>query len=110
MSFARAITCRVRGPDLPPPQVGVHHVALDRTRAHDRHFDDQIVELARAKPRQHRHLRAGLDLENSDRIGAADHVVDIFVLGWNGGQFDRPPMRVADVIMALENIEGAAQA
>ena len=28
----------------PPPQIGMHHVALDRARAHDRHFDDQIVE------------------------------------------------------------------
>ena len=26
-------------------QIGMHHVALDRARAHDRDFDDQIVEF-----------------------------------------------------------------
>ena len=26
-------------------QVGMDHVALDRARAHDRHLDDEVVEL-----------------------------------------------------------------
>ena len=30
-----------------PAQVGMHHVALDRPGAHDRHLDDEIVEAAR---------------------------------------------------------------
>src|SRR5690606_15306693 len=29
---------------LPSLQIRVHHIALDRARADDRHFDDQIVE------------------------------------------------------------------
>ena len=59
-----------------PAQIGMHHVALDRARPHDRDFDDQIVETPRLQPRQHRHLRAALDLEHADRIGARQHVVD----------------------------------
>ena len=47
----------------------MHHVALDRARAHDRHLDDEIVEVARLQARQHVHLRPALDLEHADRIG-----------------------------------------
>ena len=53
-----------------PAQVGVHHVALDGSRAHDRHLDDEVVEAARLQARQHVHLRTALDLEHADRIGA----------------------------------------
>ena len=35
----------------------------------------RLVVMARPEPRQHRHLRAALDLENADRIRAADPVV-----------------------------------
>ncbi len=33
---------------LPAPQIGMHHVALDRARPHDRDLDDEIVEFAAA--------------------------------------------------------------
>ena len=65
-------------------QIGMHHVALDRPGPHDRHLDDEIVEVARLQPRQHRHLRAALDLEHADRVGALDHVVDRRVLVLHG--------------------------
>ena len=32
----------------PPAQVGMHHAALDRPGAHDRHLDDEVVELRAA--------------------------------------------------------------
>ena len=38
-------------------QIGVHHVALDRARANDCHLHHKVVEAARLKTRQHRHLR-----------------------------------------------------
>ena len=57
-------------------QIGMHHIALDGAGAHDRHFDDEIVEFRRFQARQHRHLRAAFDLENADRIGARQHLVD----------------------------------
>jgi hypothetical protein len=50
-------------------QIGMHHVALDRPRAHDRDFNHKVVEAFRLEPRQHRHLRSALDLEHADRIG-----------------------------------------
>ena len=65
---------------LPPPQVRMHHAALDRPRAHDRHFDHQVVVIRRFQPRQHRHLRARLDLEHADGVGVLDHLVDRRIL------------------------------
>ena len=47
-------------------QIGMHHVALDRPGAHDRHLDHQIVEAARFQTRQHGHLRAAFDLKHAD--------------------------------------------
>ena len=67
---------RDRLESLPAAQIGMHHVALDRARPHDRDLDDEIVELLRLEPRQHRHLRAALDLEHAERVGALQHAVD----------------------------------
>ena len=50
---------------LPPPQVRMHHAALDRPGAHDRGLDHEVVEAARRQPRQHVHLRARLSTWNT---------------------------------------------
>ena len=34
----------------------------------DRDLDDEVVEGLRLHPRQHRHLRAALDLEDADGV------------------------------------------
>jgi len=47
-------------------QVWMHHIALDRPRPHDRHFDDEVVKTLRLQARQHRHLRTAFDLEHAD--------------------------------------------
>ncbi len=65
----------------PPPQIGMHHVADDRSRPDDRHFDDDVVEGLRLEPRQRRHLRARLDLEDADRVGLLQHPVDGGIVG-----------------------------
>ena len=39
-------------------------------------LNDQVVEAARLEPRQHGHLRAALDLEHTDGVGALKHLVD----------------------------------
>ena len=57
-------------------QIRVHHAALDRAGPHDRDLDHQVVEGLGAQARQHRHLRAALDLKDAHRVGAADHRVD----------------------------------
>ncbi len=87
-----------------PAQIGMHHVALDRPRPHDRDLDDEIVEALRLQSRQHRHLRAALDLEHADRIGARQHVVDGGIVGRQRGQ------RIILAVMRLQKIEPAAQA
>ncbi len=61
-------------------QIRVHHVALDRPGAHDGDLDDEIVEDPRLEPRQHVHLRPALHLEHADRVGAAQHVVDLRIV------------------------------
>jgi hypothetical protein len=60
----------------PPPQIRMDHLALDRTRPDDGDLDHQIVVAAGPQPRQHGHLRSAFDLEDTDRIRAADHIVD----------------------------------
>ena len=55
---------------IAPTQIRMHHVALDRTRTHDRDLDDEVIEFLRLQTRQHRHLCAAFDLEHADRIGA----------------------------------------
>src|SRR6266481_8969063 len=64
----------------------MHHVALDRSGAHDRDLDDEIVKFFRPEPRQHRHLGAALDLEHADRVGTRQHFVDLGLLRRNGGE------------------------
>src|SRR5579883_517793 len=61
-------------------EVGVDHLALDRSGPDDCDLDHQIVEVSRLEAGQHRHLRPAFDLEHADRIGAAEHVVDLFLL------------------------------
>jgi hypothetical protein len=66
---------------LPPAQVRMHHAALDRTGAHDRDLDDEIVEARGLEARQHRLLRARFDLEHADGIGPLAHRIDLGILG-----------------------------
>jgi hypothetical protein len=74
-----------------PAQIGMHHAALDRARAHDGDLDHQVIEAARLHARQHGHLRARFDLEHAQRVGVADHVVDRRVLGRHVAHRERPP-------------------
>ena len=71
---------------LPPAQVRMHHVALNRPRAHDGHLNDQVVEAPGFEARQHRHLGARFHLKDAHGIGPADHVVGGLIIGRNGGR------------------------
>ena len=61
---------------LPPLQVGMHHLADDRSRPDDRDFDDDVVETLRPQPRQRRHLCPRLDLKDPNRVRFLQHAVD----------------------------------
>ena len=66
-------------------QVGVHHLPRDRAGPDDRDLDHQVVEALGLHARKRRHLRAALDLEDADRVGALDHRVGLGVVGRAGG-------------------------
>ena len=65
---------------------GVHRPALDGAGTDEGDLDRELVELPRLEAREQPHLRAGLDLEHPDRVGAAEHVVDRGLLLRQGGQ------------------------
>ena len=58
------------------PHVGVHRAALDRAGTDQGDLDGEVVELAGPQPGQRADLRPALHLEDADRVGAAEHVVD----------------------------------
>ncbi len=89
---------------LPPPQIGMHHVALDGAGPHDRDLDHEIVEGPGLQPRQHGHLGPALDLEHPDRVGPVDHVVDDRLLPRQGRQ------RIGGAVVPLEQVEPLLQA
>ena len=93
-----------RLPSFPAPEVGVHHIPLDRSRAHDGDLDDEIVIGARLEARQHRHLRPGLDLERPERICLADHRIGARILGRDRGEVD------SDALVLSKEIEAAPHA
>ncbi|MDT4836987.1 hypothetical protein FQZ97_707070 [compost metagenome] len=61
-------------------EVRMHHATLNGPGPHDRHLDHQVFISARLQARQHRHLRAALDLEHTDGVGVADHVEHLRVV------------------------------
>ena len=42
---------------VPPPEIRMHHVSLDRPRSDNSHLNDQIIKAARPQTGQHGHLR-----------------------------------------------------
>ncbi len=64
----------------------MHHVALDGSWPDDGHFDNQVVEGSGTQPGQHAHLGSALDLKHANRIGPADHIVNVLILCGDGCQ------------------------
>src|SRR5579883_2052416 len=87
-----------------PAKIGMNHIALDGTRADDRHLDHEIEELPGLQSRQHAHLCTALDLEHADRIGMLQHLVDFRLLLRHGVD------HIAPAIVTIDQIEGAANA
>ena len=64
----------------------MHHPALDRPGSHDGDLDHEIVKLLRLEAREHRHLRAALDLEHADRVRALHGLVHLRILAGDRGE------------------------
>ena len=63
-----------------PSEIGVNHVALNGAGTHDRHFNDEIIEIPGLQPWQHVHLRPAFHLEHANGIGLLQHVINRRVL------------------------------
>ena len=80
-------------------EVGVDHAALDGAGADDGDFDDEVVVAAWPQAREHAHLGARFDLENTDGVGVAEHVVDGGVAVGDGVELGCPPPAAANVAL-----------
>ena len=87
-------------------QVWMHHAALNGAGPNDRHFHHQVVILPRLQARQHRHLCTALDLEHTDGVGRADHVVDLGVVV---GDLMHLQRRAAPLVHEVEPAANGAQ-
>ena len=63
-------------PAKPAIQIGMHHVADDRAGSNDGHLHHDVVELLRPQPRKARHLRAALNLKQTDCVGLLKRVIN----------------------------------
>src|SRR5262249_51069172 len=79
--------------------VRVDRAALDGAGADQRDLDHEVVEGAWLQPGQGGHLGAGFDLEHPDRVGLAEHLVDLGVVGRQVGQ----------VKLGVDHVEGVVQ-
>ena len=86
-----------------PSEIRMHHVAVDRTGADDRDFDDEVVKASRLETRQRVHLRATLHLKDADRVRGGEVVVDRLVVHVELREIDRDAARLPDVQNALLN-------
>ncbi len=84
-------------------QVGMDHAALDRPGADDRHLDHEIVKLGGLHSREHRDLRAALDLEGADAVALLQHLVSSVIVR-DGGERE-----VAETVLAHQ-VEALADA
>ena len=60
----------------PAIQVRMHHLPDDGAGPDDGHLHDDVVEAGGLQTRQRRHLRARFDLEDADRVGFLQHLVN----------------------------------
>ena len=56
--------------------IGVDGLALNGTGANECHFNHEVIETAGLDAGQGAHLRSGLHLKKTDRIGPTEQVVD----------------------------------
>ena len=89
---------------LAAAQIGMDHIALDGAGTDDRDLDHEIIKFLRLDPRQHRHLRPALDLEDAQRVGPLDHGIDGRIIVLKIGHAD------PDALMFLQQVEGAVHA
>ncbi len=84
-----------------PTDERVHGAALDGSGADESDLDGEVVEASRLQPGEQPDLRAGLHLEDADRVGPAEHVVDAGLLLRQGLQRPLLARRLPDQVEAV---------
>ena len=84
------------------PDVRVDRAALDRAGPDEGHLHDQVVEAAGLQPGQRGHLGTRLHLEHADRVGRAEHLVDLGLLGQRG-EID------LDALVQADEVDGVTE-
>ena len=68
----RGAVARILAQQLPPLDVRVHRLPLDRPGPHERDLHRDVVDRLGPRAQDDLHLRAALDLEAADRVGPLD--------------------------------------
>ena len=79
----------------------MHGLSLDRARPHERHLHGEVVEVLRPRAQEALHLRAALDLEETDGVGVLDLPVHRGVVERDAGEVDALPAQADDLVDAL---------
>ena len=82
----------------------MNHVTLNGAGTNDGDLDDKVVECARPETRQHVHLGPAFDLEHTETVAFAQHVIGRRIVRRNGCQIE------AQALMSLKEVEGLANA
>ena len=88
---------------VPSPQIRVHHVPLDGSRADEGHLDHQVIKTAGTHTGERVHLGPRLDLEHPHRIRRTDHVIYRRIVRRQASQVDRYATGASD------GVDGIAQ-
>ena len=87
----------------PPPvlDVGMHRLALDRARPHERDLHREVVDRLRLRAQQALHLGPALDLEGADRVRPLDLREHVPVVERDAGEVDRRAVDLRDLLHAV---------
>ncbi len=94
----RRLEARIVALRLPVLDVRVHRLPLDRPRADERHLHRQVVEVLGPRLQQALHLRAALDLEDTDGVGLLDLGEDGWIRQRDPRQVDRLAVQPRDPV------------
>ena len=92
---------RILAKPLAMLDVRVDGLALDRPGTHESDLHGQVVDVLRTRAQQALHLRAALDLEVADRVGALDLLVDGLVVERDPREVDRRALQPCDLVDAV---------
>ena len=86
---------------LPALDVRMHRLALDRPRTDECDLDRDVVEVLRPRAQDRLHLRAALDLEAADGVGALDLREDVRIVERHAREVDLLVARARDEVDAF---------